>query len=832
MRFPLVLALASCGDPEESAPPCDAVFYLDGDRDAFGDPEKPSVGACVRPAGYAAVAGDCDDTRFGARPGADELCNGADDDCDGSIDEGAIDPSTWFLDTDGDGYGADEHTTEECVAPAGYAPEGRDCDETDPAIHPGADEICDAGIDNDCNDLADEADPGLQDFETWYVDGDHDGFGEPLAPISACDPPPSSVLDNTDCNDVAAEAHPGAQEICDGIDDDCDELVDEDDKDVIGLSEFWPDGDGDGWGTGAEVIQCFAPSGYADTRGDCDDGDAAIGGPTSYYVDVDGDGYGAYFSGDTCGAIPPGNALVGGDCDDADAFTFPEAYELCDGIDNDCNATVDDAIDYVDWYVDVDGDGYGDASDAVNDCARPSGYALRSDDCDDISAAVHPEAGEICSNGIDDDCDLALDNCPVDLDSADLIVQGGESEAFLGAAIAAGDLDADGTSDLVVGAPSAADGSVIIVPGPATGTLDANTATKISTTAWEKLLGWDVATGDVDGDTANDLLVGTAGVALQSSFLFLGPITAGRSDADADAVLDGVSWGSFVEIARDVDGDGGRDLVFGTIETDGSVYVASGATSGTIDLTRDATYTYVGSPSDWLGAAGVDIGDATGDGIAELALSAVGASDGGVVYLLEGGLVSGSYDVDTDPLATITGDYRSWFGAALSSADYDTDGTADLVVGAPLTLDAASEVGAVHAFLGPFDGDLDAGDALARWESNVPDGLLGIAVAMDGDVDGDKSPDVLMGALGARLGTAGDGCAYLQLGLASGSIDVASLRSFPGDDADSTGSEVRFVPDWDGDDGSEIAIGSPNLDTASEDVGAVHVFFSTSLLPY
>jgi hypothetical protein len=69
------------------------------------------------------------------------------------------------------------------------------------------------------------------------------------------------------------------------------------------------------------------------------------------------DGYGDDTDTATSCVAPDGYVAAGGDCDDADAFTFPEAYELCDGIDNDCNAAADDDIDYVDWYADADGDG-------------------------------------------------------------------------------------------------------------------------------------------------------------------------------------------------------------------------------------------------------------------------------------------------------------------------------------------------------------------------------------------------------------------------------------------------------------------------------------------
>ena len=158
MRPLLVAVLVSCGPRNE--PECNDVFYADADGDAFGDPEQ-SIEACAPRDGYVANADDCDDTRYSTRPGAEERCNGADDDCDGSVDEDAADPVPLFLDPDGDGYGDAAQSTLGCAPLAGYAPAPGDCDETDPAIHPGADEVCD-GIDNDCDHLPDEDDPGLQ----------------------------------------------------------------------------------------------------------------------------------------------------------------------------------------------------------------------------------------------------------------------------------------------------------------------------------------------------------------------------------------------------------------------------------------------------------------------------------------------------------------------------------------------------------------------------------------------------------------------------------------------------------------------------------------------
>jgi hypothetical protein len=121
-------------------------------------------------------------------------------------DDTADDDQPGGTDLDGDGYDG--------------GPDGDDCDDADPLINPGVDEICD-GIDNDCDEQVDE------DFgppATWWADADADGYGNPLTPFeSACDHGPAYVQDGTDCDDSDASVHPGAEDTpCDGVDGDCD----------------------------------------------------------------------------------------------------------------------------------------------------------------------------------------------------------------------------------------------------------------------------------------------------------------------------------------------------------------------------------------------------------------------------------------------------------------------------------------------------------------------------------------------------------------------------------------------------------------------------------
>ncbi len=274
------------------------------------------------------ACGDCNDSDPEVHPGAEERCNGLDDDCDGFSLGGAE------LDFDNDGW----------------RPCEGDCDDGEPTTHLWALEDCADGVDNNCNGVVDEA-----------VDNDGDGFT-----------PCVGTVDGGDCRDDQATVGPHAEELCDGFDNDCDGAIDED-----------PDGtDSDGDGAGACDCDDLDPDVYVGAPHLCDGKDNDCDFITEEDDDVDRDGDGHR-------VCPPEEGALG-DCRDHNALIHPDAREVCDNVDNNCDGVIDET-----WDADADQ------------------WKLCGFDCDDGSDTVNPPSPEICFNGIDEDCDSAADEgCP------------------------------------------------------------------------------------------------------------------------------------------------------------------------------------------------------------------------------------------------------------------------------------------------------------------------------------------------------------------------------------------------------------------------------------
>jgi hypothetical protein len=238
---------------------------------------------------------------------------------------------------------------------------GGDCDDLNAEVGPEAIEYCD-GIDNNCDEVTDEF--NAVDASVWYADGDSDGYGNPNISMIECDQPVGFVADSSDCDDADSDTFPGAIEFCDGYDNNCDGSIDEDSA-----------------------------------------ADASV-----WYADTDADGYGDAEVWDTKCDQPTGYVVDSSDCDDSSSSIYPGALEYCDGHDDDCDSEVDEdeSVDVSIWYADADSDGFGDLSQADEDCYQPTGYVADSTDCDDSDGGAYPGADEYC-DGHDDDCDGAVD---------------------------------------------------------------------------------------------------------------------------------------------------------------------------------------------------------------------------------------------------------------------------------------------------------------------------------------------------------------------------------------------------------------------------------------
>jgi len=409
---------------------------------------------------------DCNDNDPNIFPGATEVCDGVDNNCDGAIDEG-IALTTYYFDADMDGFGDDNNSTQACQQPPGTSTVGGDCNDNDSLINPSGNEICN-GIDDNCNGFIDDEDSTLMDAQVWYQDSDNDGFGNPMLTITACQMPVGYTANNTDCDDTSQIINPGTMEICDDLDNNCDGSIDE----GIALMTFYEDLDQDGFGNDEIfIMSCFQPVGYILVDGDCNDMNASINpdaiaipgngvdedctGNIDDFTDEDGDGFIASIDcNDTDASINPdapeicdgidnncdgsidegllvntyfqdndmdgfgddgitlddciqplGYVLDGGDCDDASANVFPGAEELCDDIDNNCDGVVDEGINFISYYTDMDGDGFGDDDSEVMACDEPEGLVTTGGDCDDTEEDIYPGAPEEIGNGVDEDCD-------------------------------------------------------------------------------------------------------------------------------------------------------------------------------------------------------------------------------------------------------------------------------------------------------------------------------------------------------------------------------------------------------------------------------------------
>jgi thiol-disulfide isomerase/thioredoxin len=428
------------------------VWYPDADADGFGA-ELPEVIACEPPAGHVGNNADCDDGQSSVFPGATEVCDGLDNDCDGTVDEDFL----WYTDADGDGFGDDSTAQPTCSPVPGAVQVGGDCDDTNAALQGGVTlfVVSEFGITSGSahyvitqGSTTHEGDLVLSDNGADVAEGSVSvclGTGcfsiavtpneVPLSELAfvqiALNPGQNGGFAVAD--GFFGSATPPVAETCDGLDNDCDGVADED-------FLWYADMDGDGVGVASTVqFSCTPLPDHVQVPGDCNDADPNLtligaacsdGDPNTFndivradcsclgfvqgdcppgeIADCNGNCAPAEWVGDgTCddGAFEHNGIPIFFDCgtlgnDGGDCGT-PCGPELCDALDNDCDGGVDE--DFT-WYVDADGDGYGASATAQVFCAPPSGRVQVAGDCDDTDATINPGATDGC-DGIDRNCD-------------------------------------------------------------------------------------------------------------------------------------------------------------------------------------------------------------------------------------------------------------------------------------------------------------------------------------------------------------------------------------------------------------------------------------------
>jgi hypothetical protein len=632
--------LVACG-PEDSDPGNEGCsgslsYWEDADGDGYGSPAT-FASACEIPPGAVQNADDCDDTSDEVHPGVDDECNGIDDNCDGDIDS---DAPVWYPDSDGDSFGAASGAITACERPDGYTTNHDDCDDHAVGIHPGAIEVCN-GMDDDCEGGVDET-----------ADTDEDGHESQLCGGDDCDDLDADVhpgahdtcadgIDN-DCENGDALCGSFAGEV--DLEDSDAKIVSEGGNEEVGRLLDIGDVNADG------VPDVFAAAEYMNNHG----GGYILYGPLSGdhvatevgYVlnagsgdsytgrsiavgDIDGDGFddlglGAPYSAEVFVQLGP----VTEDIDLSEAsihargngeYLFGHGHDLADMNDD----GQDDLV--IGSYCDSS-HGHSNAGAVfINYGPLGEGDIEPTDDYDAVLYGFQNTqyAGRIVRVGGDFNGDGAQDMMiqafgysggapsagaafvvfgPVvdeetDLEDSNAILMGESPSSWAAHSISHGDIDNDGVTDALVGAPYSnidisGSGSGYVVLGPVTGEVDLGESDVIvrgsSSNAYA---GNCMSAGDVNKDSYDDLLVGapgdrTGGTNAGAAYFYYGPLEGTVDGDDADALFYGESsqdqagMGLFL---TDLDLDGGADLLISSPydstsgSQGGAVYVVYGS---------------------------------------------------------------------------------------------------------------------------------------------------------------------------------------------------------------------------------------------------------------
>ena len=636
---PVLLVACGSEDPGPGDDGCSGSlsYWQDADGDGYGSPATHASG-CEMPPGAVQNGDDCDDTSDKVHPGVEDECNGIDDDCNGDVDSEA---PVWYPDADGDSFGSAGGAVTECERPDGYTSNADDCDDHDAEVHPGATEVCN-NVDDNCVDGIDED-----------ADADADGHD-------------SEVCGGDDCDDANADVYPGAHDTCaDGVDNDCEngdslcgsfagdvdledsdaKIVSEDGNEEVGRLLDIGDVNADG------VPDVLAAAEYMDNHGggyilygplsgDHVATDKGVGyrisaGPGDSYTgrsisigDIDGDGFedvgfGAPYSAEVFVQFGP----VTEDISLTDASLHARGDTSLFGHGHDIADMNDDGQDdlVIGSYCDS-AHGYSNAGAIfINYGPLDEGTIEPADDYDAVlygfentqyAGRIVRVGGDFNGDGVQDMMLQAfgysggapsagaafvvfgpVDDEETDLEDSNAILMGESASSWSAHSISHGDINNDGVTDALVGAPYSnigvsGSGAGYVVLGPITGKVDLGDSDVIvrgaSTNA---MAGNCMSAGDVNKDSYDDLLVGapgdrTGGTSAGAAYFYYGPLEGTVDGDDADALFygedsnDQAGMGLFL---ADLDLDGGADLLISSPydatsgSQGGAVYVVYGS---------------------------------------------------------------------------------------------------------------------------------------------------------------------------------------------------------------------------------------------------------------